>query len=179
MTAQTAPAGPQARRRIRYIDRALQKRLLTGFILLEVLLVVAGLVYLHGSLEAVLEENLYRIHLADAEPIFSLLLRETALVLGGMLLANLAVLGGANWLWARYVDSILQPFAGLLERTAGLDLAEDVGIAPRHRVLVLALAWRAAERTRCLRIRAAVSSLSDDTAPQTRTALERIKAELP
>lgn len=178
MTAQTVP-GAKARRRIRYIDRALQKRLLTAFILLEVLLVVAGLLYLHASLEAVLEESLYRIHLADAEPIFSLLLRETALVLGGLLLANLALLAAGNWLWTRYVDSILSPFAGLLERTARLDLSEDAGIAPRHPVLVLALAWREAERARCRRIRETVRSLSDAAAPQARAALEKIKAELP
>lgn len=179
MTAHTPHSDAKVRRRIRYIDRTLQRRLLAAFILLEVLLVVAGLLYLHSSLEAVLEESLYRIHLADAEPIFSLLLRETALVLGGLLLVNLAVLGFANWLWTRYVDSILRPFSGLLARTAGLDLSEDAGIPPRHQVLVLALAWRAAERARCRRIRAAIGSLSGDTAPQTRAALERIKAELP
>jgi hypothetical protein len=186
MTAQTNSAGAKARRRIRYIDRTLQKRLLAAFIMLEVLLVIAGLVYLHGSLEAVLEENLYRIHLANSEPIFSLLLHKTALVLGGLLLANIVALGFANWLWTRYVESILRPFSDLLERTGRLDLSVDAGIQPRHQVLVLALAWREAERARCRRIREVLRNLSSDAdhaspsaRAEIRAGLERIKANLP
>ena len=186
MSTQITSPGAARRRKIHYVDRAIQSRLLVALILLEVLLVGAGLVLLYVDLKAVVEDNMFRIHLADAEPIFTLLFRETMRLLAILVVVNLVMLAVVERLWGRYVNSILRPFSGLVARTGELDLSGDAGVEQRHEAVGLALAWREAERTRCKSIRAEIADLrpeadfsSPDVREQARASLERLKALLP
>lgn len=186
MNAHTTTPGAAVRRKIHYIDHAVQNRLLIAFILLEALFVAIGLLYLHADLSAIVEENLYRIHFDNAESLFALLFRKSMLILAGLIAVNVVVLAVADQLWRRYVDSIVAPFSGLMTRTGELDLADDAGIEPGHEVLKLALAWRETERARCRRLRSELALLSangDYGSPgarqQARAILERVKAALP
>lgn len=140
-------------RKIHYVDHLLQKRLLIALVVLEVtLLCIAGAI-LYTSLNAIVDENLYRIHFADQPSMFSVLLKESLLILGGLVAANLVALFVADRIWSHYVNGIMQTLRDLLSRTRDLDLRPDVEAPYRHKVLELALAWRQVERTRNLALR--------------------------
>lgn len=187
MITGTATLGTANRRRkICQAEGVVQQRLLVAFVLLEVTLMVAGLACLHAALDAVVEENLYRVHFAGSEPLFALLLRETAFVLSGLLLLNVMALAAAEWVWTRHMNAIVRPLHGLLARTGRLDLSGDAGIDLCHPALALALAWRETERMCCLDIRAELACLDPDAdyaSPavrrEARAVLERLKASLP
>lgn len=55
---------PARRRRIFYVDRIFQKRLLALFLGLNAALVIANIVYYFTHLEGVVEENMYRSHIS-------------------------------------------------------------------------------------------------------------------
>ncbi|MDP2961151.1 MAG: hypothetical protein Q8N54_00200 [Sulfurimicrobium sp.] len=176
----------QVKRKIHYIDPAIQNRMLLAFVLLEVLLIGIGMIVLYQDLKEVVDENLFRIHFSSEDSLSALLLREAMQALTVLVIANLAALGLAKWLWLRYLNSILGPLSGLLARTGNLDFTPDESFAKKHVVLELALAWREVERERCKGIRAEISRLienADDVSPraleQTRAALEKLKALLP
>lgn len=186
MNAQVTHSRAEVRRKIHYIDAAVQNRLLVAFVLLEVLLIGVGMIVLYLDLKEVAEENLFRIHFAATESLSALLLREAMQTLAVLVTMNVAALGLAEWLWSRHLDSILRPLSGLLARTGDLDLARDETFEQRHAVLALAAAWRETERERCKGIRAEISRLdenADYSSPgaleQTRATLENLKAFLP
>jgi hypothetical protein len=186
MNTHTTSSGGAVRRKIHYIDRAIQNRLLFAFIVLEALLVVIGLAYLHADLSALVEENLYRIHFDNAESLFAVLFRKTMLILVALILVNVIVLAIAERFWRRYVESIVSPFSRLVARTGELDLADDVGIESRHEAVDLTLEWRETERARCRRLRQELQHLKADAdygspaaRQEARAALERVKASLP
>lgn len=174
------------KRKIHYIDPAVQNRLLIAFVLLEVLLIGAGMIMLYLDLKAVAEENLYRIHFAARESLSVLLFREAMQTLAVLVALNVAALGLAEWLWSRYLDSIMRPFSDLITRTGELDFTRDDAPGQQHAVLALVTAWRDNERERCKGIRSQVSGLDENAGhasaserEQIRAALENLKALLP
>lgn len=176
----------QVKRKIHYIDAAVQNRLLIAFVSLEVLLIGAGMIVLYLDLRQVIDDNLFRIHFAARVPLSTLLFREAMQAVAVLIGTNVAALFLARWLWLRYLDSILCPLSGLLARTGELDFTRDETFSQQHAVLVLAATWRETERKRCTDIRAEISSLGkpgDDSSPpsieQTRTILESLKKRLP
>lgn len=177
----------QVKRKIHYIDADIQNRLLVSFVLLEVLLVGAGMAVLYLNLKEVIDESLFSAHLAARESLFMLLLREAMQTLAVLFLANLSALGLTKWLWLRYLDaSILRPLSGLVARTGRLDFAPDETLEQRHSVLDLALAWRKTERARSNGIHAEISRLDENAGyssagelEKTRATLENLKALLP
>ncbi|MDP2785209.1 MAG: hypothetical protein Q8O38_11545 [Sulfurimicrobium sp.] len=174
------------KRKIHYIDAAVQNRLLIALVLLEVLLISAGMIVLYLDMKEVVDENLFRIHFAATESLSALLFREAMQALAVLVIVNVAALGLAEWLWSRYLDSILRPLSGLLARTGDLDFSLDETFGQRHAVLELAVAWREAERERCKGVHAEISRLdenadysSTNTLEQARAALENLMALLP
>lgn len=174
------------KRKKRYIDPAIQNRLLISFILLEALLIGIGMIVLYLDMKEVADENLYRIHFSDGESLSALLLREAIQALVVLVTVNMAALGLAQWWWSRYLNSILQPFSDLLSRTRELDFTHDPAYGQQHTVLEYVLAWREIERARCNGIHAEISRLSTDAdyasesaLENTREALKNLKACLP
>jgi len=113
---------------------------------------VAGAI-LYAKLNIAADESLYRIHLTSGPSMFSVLLKESLPILGGLVVANLLALFVANRIWFLYVNGILVALRDLLSRTRDLDLQADLGVPTRHPVLARALAWRSAERARHLALR--------------------------
>ena len=174
------------KRKIRYIDAAVQNRLLVSFILLEVLLISVGMVVLYLDLKAVADENLFRIHFAASESLSALLLREAMQTLGVLVTVNVAALVLAEWLWSRYLSSILHPFCNLLGRTGGLDFTHDETSGQQHSVLEYTIAWREIERARLNGIRTELAKLNEhadyssaSTLAKTRETLKNLKVFLP
>lgn len=174
------------KRKIHYIDAAVQNRLLIALVLLEVLLISAGMIVLYLDMKEVVDENLFRIHFSATESLSALLFREAMQALAVLVIVNVAALGLAEWLWSRYLDSILCPLSSLLIRSGDLDFTRDETVEQRHAVLNFAVAWRETERERCKGMRAEISRLdenadysSTNTLERTRAALENLKAFLP
>lgn len=159
-TEKSTPVAHQ--RKIHYVDESLQKALLVGLVLLEVAL-TAGLAWLMWQhLNAIVEDNLYRIHLADAQPILSQLLQEAARLLGIFVAVNAVALVLVHLLWQRHVRSILTAFGRLMAKTRVLDFSADAPLQQRHQLLDLTGAQRDADRQRLTTVRALVQRLPTD-----------------
>jgi len=168
-------------RRIHYVDESIQKGLLVGLVLLEMAL-VAGLAWLmYRHLSAVVEDNLYIIHMAEAKPLDTELLHAALRLCGLFVVVNVAALILVDVLWRRYVDSILGAFGQLMGKTAQLDFSADPALQKRHQLLDLTEQQRNQDRARLTSIRSGVVQLvaaqqvGDATAvQQALTALDEV-----
>lgn len=164
-------------RKTHYIDHLLQKWLLIALVVLEVVVLSVAGAILYTRLNTIVDESLYRVHFAGQPSMFSVLFKESLLILAGLLAANLVALFAADRIWSHYVQGILLALRGLLTRTGDLDLREDAKGPQRHQVLALALAWREAERTRQQALRESLDLLAKDAADAS-TADETFRASL-
>lgn len=147
------------RRKIHYVDETLQKFFLTGLVLLEAGL-AAGLTWLMWQhLNQVVDDNLYRVHLADAAPILLQLARQALVLLGIFFAVNVLALVLVDLVWRAYVNTILRHFMHLMGKTAALDFTRDAPNPQRHQVLDLAESQRDKERQRLTEIRTRLSLL--------------------
>lgn len=147
------------RRHIHYVDKTLQKWLLVALVGLEVGL-VAGMVWmLYWRLGQVIENNLFRVHLARDQSLFFDLMREAPLILSIFLVANVLALLLADGIWRRQVNSLLRSFMSLVGKSGRLDFSADAQPSGRHRLLDLAHRQRARERLRLAAIRETIAKL--------------------
>lgn len=159
LSAASPKPGQPHQRKIHYIDHVLQKWLLIALVVLEVIVVSVAGAILYIKLNTIVDESLYRIHFAGQPSIFTVLLKESLLILGGLVAANLLALFIADRLWSHYVRNILLALRGLLSSTRDLELRADVDVPQRHKVLALALAWRHAERAHHLALHDSLNTL--------------------
>lgn len=179
------PASADARRarRIHYVDERIQKWLLVALVVLEVILAGAAVVVLDWRLSGVIERNLYRVHLAEAEPLLGQLTLAAVYVLVAFVAVNVVAVLAADAIWRYYVNSVVHDFMVMIGKTGELDFSPDPE-ATRHEVLALAAAWRVRERARLVAIRvqvgrldAGVSAISDPW--RMHDALNRLDELLP
>ena len=156
-------------RKTRYVDETLQRFLLIGLVFLEAGL-AAGLAWMMFlRLNGIVEESLYRVHLADAVPILTQLIHEAVILLTIFGVANVVALVVVDLLWRRYINSILRQFMQLMDKTYQLDFTSDPSIRSHHHILDLAVAQRDQDRIRLSAIRDHLSRLepamlvTDDT----------------
>ena len=155
------------RRRIHYVDESLQKFLLVGLVLLEAGL-AAGLAWLmYQHLNQIIDDNMYRVHLADATSLLPQLISQSYFLLGLFFAVNVLALVAVDLVWRRYVHSILRSFMQLMTKTSQLDFSFDPAIARRHQLLDLSEAQRAQDRARLTAIRAQLSLLSPEVSTAT------------
>lgn len=178
-----ASGDPRRARRIHYVDERIQKWLLVALVVIEVILAGAAVALLDWRLSGVVEENLYRVHLAEAEPLLGQLALAAFNVLGVFVAVNAVAVLAADAVWRYHVDSVVTDFMGLIGKTRELDFSPDPE-ATRHEVLALAAAWRSRERARLATIRvqvgrldAGVSAGNDSRSMQ--DALKRLDELLP
>ena len=146
-------------RKIHYVDETIQKFLLIGLVVLEAGL-AAGLAWMMSQqLNQIIEENLYRVHLAAAVPILTQLMHEAERLLIIFGAANVIALVLVDFIWRRYVDSILRLFRQVMGKTYQLDFTADPKTSDRHQLLNLAETQRAQDRTRFTAIRDQLSRL--------------------
>jgi hypothetical protein len=152
----------QGRRRRRYVDPALQRRLVVGLVALESVMVAASVWALYWHLNRLIEENLYRIHLTAVRPLLPALLHDAFLLLGVFVVVNIVILLIAMSLWGRRVNSITDELMVLLGKTRTLDFSSDSPSAGNHELLALTLNWRAKERSRLAEILEQVTMLEGE-----------------
>ncbi len=146
-------------RKRRYIDRGLQGRLIVALLVLEGLLLLATLYWLHGSMAALIEDQLFRVHQTDPRPLFQPLLEQAALGVGVMLAVNVALLLLAESYWTGRIKGLLAALRPLLTRSEALDFAGGNGADSPHATVELARSWRQAEAERLGAVRQAVQGL--------------------
>lgn len=172
------------RRRIQYVDETIQKFMLVGLVLLEPVLAGASVWLLHWRFNQIVEQNLYRVHLAEASSLFGQLLHEAFFLSGIFTLANVIALLIADLIWRRYVNSVLRHFRASVDKTSKLDFSSDPATAGHHPVLALAETQRAQERARLAAIRKLMTNLGAEVLDQTdvhgmRDQLKTLDALLP
>lgn len=145
-------------RNIRYIDQSIQKWMLIGLVAMELLLTAGSVWILYSDLAQAIDENLYRIHQTDHESIFMLLLAKGAKIIGYAFAINVAAIAIADRIWAYYINRAVGRLSILMQKSRNLDWREN-NIGATHPVLVIALAWRFAERFRCDDLREGISRL--------------------
>lgn len=178
----TMPGKMHHQRRIHYIDETTQKWLLLGLVLLEVILVLGLSLIMYRQLNQTIEQNLYRIHLAEAAPLIDQLLRTAMPLVGIFLVANVIALLVGYLIWRQYLNAILRQFLELVGKTANLDFTEDIQHASvRYELLFLTEALRSKERQRLTELRGQVDKLEarGSGAHSTGQLLSTIEALLP
>lgn len=181
MSSPSASASPRPayRRRLHYVDSSIQRSLLLAMVALEVFLVAASTWLAHWYLNDLIEESLYRVHLAQTGPTLARLAEEGFAVLGLFALVNMIALMLAAGIWSYHENLVLQDFTGLIGKTRELDFSSDAETRRQHEVLALAVAWRTRERTRFAAIRDQVVKLEGavsaaESAQEMRNAVERL-----
>ena len=159
MTPSSGRVPSTHRRRMHYVDRSVQRSLLVAMVALEVVLVVAATWQLHWHLNELIEENLYRVHLADAGPTLTQLMPEAFGVLSVFVAVNVIALLIAEGIWSRHGNRVVRELSALIEKTHRLDFSGDGETHRQHEVLDKALAWRAGERARFVAIREQLAKL--------------------
>ncbi len=165
------------RRHIHYVDKILQKRLLVALVTLEAGLVAAMVWLTHWRLSQIIEENLYRVHLAKAAPLLNQFMQDAPLLLGVFMLANVIALLLADGIWRGYINSLLRDFMTTVGKTGRLDFSADPQFGSRHRLLELAVTQRARERFRLAAIRDRVAQLEAAVSANASTQEMRILVE--
>lgn len=178
--------GARYSRKIRYIDERIQFWLLAALVVMEIVLVASSLTILHYRLDAVIEENLYRVHLSAQPPMIHLLVTATLHVLGWTLFWNVVALLLADWIWTRHVRAITTPFYALMKRMAALRFDLEDGMSDLHRVAILAKSWYFTEKFRLSELRntlrelAALSDLAaENNRQQALALLQHMRTQLP
>lgn len=167
------------RRRIRYIDRALQQWLIALLVIIEIVLVAGSIWLLYTRWNALVEASVFRVHFGDAPSLFKSMQQELEHVMLGWMGINLALLLLIEAFWSLRVRRIVGALRELLRRSTSLDFAADAKGPHQHPVLAAALAWREQERLRHVAIRAELQHLKSlAAADDPREALGRIAAHL-
>lgn len=167
----------QDRRSILYVDHTLQKWLLVAMVVLETALTAFAIWGLYRALGAIIDDNLYRIHLPENDSTLHRFLIEGAKVLAVTGVVNLAALIAADRIWAAYVNRIVLGLDKIMLAAQRLDLQPQAGIKRLHAVLDQALRWQRAEALRLRRIRYSVRHLPDRL-PESAQEREAVAAHL-
>jgi hypothetical protein len=159
MNSSAGHAKTRPRRKKHFVDRSLQGTILATLVTLEIALVAASSWLVHWHLNELIEENLYRVHLAASAPIFEQLLQEASGTFALFAGINLLALTLAEVAWSVHENAILQEFMCLVDKTRALDFSKDAASAQRHEVLSLTRAWRNGERARLAQLREQMQKL--------------------
>lgn len=177
------PAHGHRIRRRKFIDWQLQGWLLLGLVLLETLMLVAGVAYLHVQFSAAVDASLYRIHPQPGDSLLPLFVKELAwvvVVMGGV---NTLALLVANQLWVGHVRRVQSAFRRRLERLKALDLRQPQSDSAEadHEVIELLEDWRARESERARTLEQLLTRLdSGDEGSRSRAlvALDKVLQEV-
>ncbi len=162
---QLKPRVRDSRRVTRYIDGRLQGGLIAAILLFELLLIVAGMIILHGELHQVIEDQLFRIHPGVQEGM-PILVHHLISAMGVIVLANVSLVVVIEWFWSRYVVKIIAPLREIFDAVCFLDLRHKPKPEVDHDVLTKAEEWVQIERFRCTRF----LQLMDELTPETDAA---------
>jgi hypothetical protein len=146
-------------RRIVLVDHAIQTSMLVALVLLETIVAAFAIWHLYGTMGAIIDDSLYRIHMTNAADLIAQLFYEGVRVLGWMLVANILALIVADRLWSMYVNSILRRLETVMVCARELDFSAQSAMSVQHVVLEQAGAWRDAAVEQLLSARQCIAHL--------------------
>ena len=156
------PAASDERRRRTYVDARLQGRLLGILLAVEAVLVLVALAAMYLRAGAVIDDNIYRVHLAGMPSLAELLLPGVVAAVAALLAVNCAAVLAIERQWARDARAIVSRFGALARRTGELDLTADEPAPYAHRAVIEMLLWREALRVRHGALRRTAAALDPD-----------------
>ena len=143
---------PAERRRKRYIDHALQGRLLGVLLAAQFALIGIVLMLLYGELDEALKQNLYRIHQVKHQSLGTIVMPY---VTGGIVaLCLLSALGfvAVELLWRRQAQRLVRDWDSITSQVRELDFRTATTAVRGHESLCVLDAWRRVEGERLARI---------------------------
>lgn len=119
------------KRTIQYIDPIIQRKIIVGLILFELVLVGAGLVYLHSAFNEIIELRLFSIHPANLGD-GSLLTKEVLIVSAVIFLVNIPIILLVVSIWADNLRGILRPYSRAMYNLEILDFRKSKFSKSKH-----------------------------------------------
>jgi hypothetical protein len=153
------------RRRRSYIDGRIQGRLVAAIVAFEMLLIVAGMLFLFYDLNHVVEGRVFHVHPVSQDK-SSELVGRLMLVIMVIVAVNIMLVAVIEYVWSGYIAKIVRPLRQALEALSRLDLRS--GMAPgvlQHEVLDKTSDWIQAERLRSARLRRLAGELNAEMDP--------------
>jgi hypothetical protein len=162
-------------RRIKYIDKTLQGRLMFALVLLESVMISIAMIYLYHRFVSLITDRMYSIHPAHQDNFLQLLISELSYVVLIMSVVNIIALVVANVFWGRHVEGIISTFRARLERMGQLDLRRpQQPQQPDHDVIFRLEDWRRLQAQRMSQIRRLCQTLLDRESPQALVELKTL-----
>jgi hypothetical protein len=176
MSDNSLPSTPYHVRRRHFIDRNIQGRLIAGLVLIEVVLFAAAMWFIYYKMQFAIDQELYRVHqlAPHSSPVLLHALYQT---IPWIILVNVLVLVGIDWIWGGYVEIIIGKLRCLAHKVAALDLRSQLHDT-EHEVLRQARHWLDAEQTRCQQIRQLVQALPDNPDPNAQAERQQLLEQL-
>lgn len=147
------------RRRQYYTDQILQGYFLVGLILLEILLVILLVYYLHIEVDQILEDQMYQIHKTDQNS-FPEIFRLILVALASFVAANIVALYVAHIIWGRYIKNTITIFSLELDKISALDFTPvNSSRKTHHHMIGLMDDWMLKEKNRISEINVVLKKL--------------------
>jgi len=159
-----AQSGLARRRHRRFVDGALQGRLIWPLVVFEIAVFAFAMVFVYIELEAVIDSQLYRVHRAIVpEQGLSPVLQAVLVALPWILVPNAILIVFIARQWHGRVKAVVEPLDDLFRAAEQLDLRQRTLRVDTHDVLMRATLWHDAQRARCAALRRTLEQLSGIT----------------
>lgn len=147
------------RRRLRYVDHVIQKRLLIALVVMESVLIAVAMWALYRALSEAVEDSLYRVHFSEDAGVLPRFFAEGVRILVIVGIVNVAAIVAADRIWAAYVQRIVRQLDGVVDAARKLDFSGREEQGAHHAVLDQARGWRAERAGHLRKLRAAIRLL--------------------
>ena len=165
------------RRRQHLIDKKVQGQFLTALVIIEVLIFALGMMMVYQDMQAVMEDNLYRVHqhVQGGRP---LLLKQLLLTVPWIIGVNIVLLIIADRIWQRNVQVIVAELQAVLEKVRKLDLRGYHVHGDQHEVLQQAEHWFGVERERYHQLHTGVHQLPEQLEDSDQHGVTQLRNQL-
>lgn len=136
------------RRRQYYTDQKLQGYLLVALVSVQLGLVTVLLYFLHGDINTLIEQHIYRIHSKEASS-WPEIFRLLAITMSTFLILNIFLLFLAHTFWSRYLKGTISEFSLVLDRIVSRNFSgASLSVKSGHIMMQLAQQWFSKEQLR-------------------------------
>lgn len=141
-----------------YINPAVQKRLMISLMLAELVLISLMLFWLYIDLDALIENNMFKIHIQSTLSAEFIIIRLTkaAIVL---LIVNGLVASVIVWYWKSHIKQIISPLDEASNSIRQLDFTATPHISIPHETGDIAMQWFQREKKHLMQIRQLIETM--------------------
>jgi hypothetical protein len=148
------------RRRQYFTDQKLQGYLLAALIAIEVMLVGVLLLVLYADVNAIIEQQIYRIHGIEDDS-WPQIFRLVAVSMSLFLVVNIVILYLAHSVWSRYIKATIIEFSSVLDQIIQHDFQTPLSsVSVSHQMMEMVRQWFKKEQRRNTEIDEMLEQLS-------------------